>query len=152
MANYDWIAELLGLPNVQVTHYQMVGDYQLTLFVESDLAVAMCPTCHQLSQAVHDTAEPQMLRDLPIWNRRCCLRYAPRRFECATCGDTFVEPVAWREPGLAYTVRYEQHVFERARREPIQRVAHAEHLTEDVVQGIFARWGKKDLRNGATPR
>jgi hypothetical protein len=87
MANDDWIAELLGLPNVQVTHYQMVGDYQLNLFVE---------------------------------------------------------PVAWREPGLAYTVRYEQHVDERARREPTQRVAQDEHLTEEIVQGIFARWARKD--------
>jgi len=103
MAKYDHLTELLGLPNVQVTHYQLVGPNRLNLFIESTVAAGLCPTCQQLSLAVHDYGEPQLIRDLPIWNRRCWLRYSPRRFECASCEKTFVERVAWREPGLEYT-------------------------------------------------
>ena len=84
-----------------------------------------------------------MIRDLPIWNRRCWLSYRPRRFDCATCDNTFVERVAWREPGLDYTVRYEQAIYEKVRRESVAQVAQDERLSEDIIQGIFERWAKK---------
>jgi len=152
MPDYHMLTELLGLPHVRVTHYQLVGPHRLNVFVESDLAAAVCPDCQQVSVVGHDTAEPQMIRDLSLWNRWCWLRYAPRRFKCATCGDTFVERVAWREPGAAYTTRYEAFVYQRARREPILQIAQDERLTEDIVQGLFERGAKKRSPNAATPR
>ena len=151
MANYDLLTELLDLPNVRVTHYQLVGQQRLNLFIESTFAVAVCPDCQQLSLVVHQIGEPQMLRDLPIWNRRCWLRYALRRFKCETCATTFVERVGWREPGLDYTRRYEQFVYERTRREPLAQVAQAEGLTEAIVQGLFERGAKKRSPSVATP-
>ena len=149
MADYQMLTELLDLPHVRVTHYQLVGPDRLNLFVESDLAAAVCSDCQQISVAVHDTSDPQLIRDLPIWNRRCWLRYAPRRFKCARCDDTFVERVAWREVGAAYTTRYEQYVYQRTRREPILQIAQDERLTEDIVQGLFERWAKKQSSNAA---
>ena len=150
MANYDMLTELLDLPNVRVTHYQLVGKHRLNLFVESTLEAAVCPNCQQVSLAMHDTSEPQMLRDLPIWNRRCGLWYAPRRFKCAPCENTFVERVLWRELGVDYTVRYAQFIYERARREPLAQIAQTEDLSEDQVQGIFERGAKKRLPSVAT--
>jgi transposase len=149
MANYDLLTELLDLPNVRVTHYQLVGQQRLNLFIESTLAAAVCPECQQVSLAVHQVGEPQLLRDLPIWNRRCWLRYAPRRFRCETCATTFVERVLWREPGLDYTRRYEQFIYERTRREPLVQIAQAEGLTEAIVQGLFERGAKKRSLNAA---
>ncbi len=151
MANYDLLTELLDLPNVRVTHYQLVGQQRLNLFIESTLAAAVCPDCQQVSLAVHQVGEPQLLRDLPIWNRRCWLRYAPRRFRCETCATTFVERVVWREPGLDYTTRYEQFIYERTRREPLAQIAQAEGLTEAIVQGLFERGAKKRSPSVATP-
>jgi transposase len=144
MAQYDQLTELLDLPNVRVIHYQLVGASRLNLFVESTLAAALCPTCHQPSLVVHARDDAQLIRDLPIWQRQCWLRYVPRRFDCATCQTTFVERVVWRDPGRTSTTRYEQALYERVRREPISQVAHDEHLTEDIVQGIFDRWAKKN--------
>ena len=144
MAHYDQLAELLGLPNVRVIHYQLVGSSRLNLFVESTLAAALCPTCQQPSLVVHARDDAQLIRDLPIWQRQCWLRYVPRRFDCATCQTTFVERGVWRETGRMYTTRYEQALYERVRREPISQVAHDEHLSEDIVQGIFERWAKKN--------
>ena len=149
MAEYPLLTELLDFTNVSVTHYQLVGQNRINLFLESTMPVAICPDCGQASTELHDTGEPQMIRDLPIWNRRCWLRYAPRRFKCAHCRDTFVERVAWREVGRDYTMRYEQHIYQRSRREPIAQVAQDEGLSEDIVQGIFERWAKKRSRRGA---
>ncbi len=149
MANYPLLTELLNLSNVQVTHYQLVGPSRINLFVESTLPAAACPDCGEVSTELHDISEPQMIRDLPIWDRRCWLRHAPRRFKCLACKDTFVERVAWREVGRDYTVRYEQHIYQRSRHEPIVQVAQDEGLSEDIVQGIFERWAKKRSRRGA---
>jgi transposase len=151
MAQYDQLTELLDLANVRVIHYQLVGPNRLNLFIESTLAAAMCPDCQQLSCLVHDRGEPQFIRDLSIWNRRCWLQYAPRRFACATCDTTFVERLAWREPTRDYTTRYEQYLYERACQEPVTQIAQAERVSEDVVQGIFERWAKKNLPSEAIP-
>jgi len=151
MAHYDQLTELLDLPNVGVVHYQLVGPNRLNLFVESTQPVAMCPDCQQLSYLIHDRGEAQFIRDLSIWNRQCWLRYVPRRFECATCNKTFVERLTWREPLRAYTLRYEHYLYERACQEAVAQVARSERLSEDVVQGIFERWAKKNLPHGATP-
>ena len=98
---------------------------------------------------MHETGELQFIRDLPLWQRWCWLGYAPRRFKCASCNDTFVERVVWREPGLGYTRRYEQSLYERTRREPIAQVARTEGLSEEAVQGLFERWAKKVSPSGA---
>jgi len=143
MADYSMITELLNLSNVKVVHYQLVGPSRINLFVESTLSTALCPNCQQASDSVHDMSEPQMLRDLPIWDRRCWLRIAPRRFKCANCHNTFVERLAWREPERDYSLRYEQHIYQRARKEPLTQIAKDEGLSEEAVQGIFERWAKK---------
>ena len=108
------------------------------------------PTCQRVSAQMHDTAEPQTLRDLTIWGRQCWLRYAPRRFACATCQRTFTERVAWREPGFAYTLRYAQYVYARTQQADIAQVALNEGLSQDTVRSIFERWAKKRSTNAAT--
>jgi transposase len=87
-----------------------------------------------------------------MWGHQCWLRYAPRRFVCASCHSTFVERVAWREPGLAHTLRYAQHIYERTRHQDIAQIAQAEGLSQDTVQGIFERGGKKTLAQRGYPR
>ena len=100
MADYQLLAELLDLPHVQVAGYQILNSERIEVCIESRLEAAVCPNCQRVSAQMHDTAEPQTLRDLAIWGRQCWLRYAPRRFACATCQSTFTERVAWREPAL----------------------------------------------------
>ena len=54
-----------------------------------------------------------------------------------------MERVLWQEAVFVYTQRYEQVIYERARREPIRQIAQPEPLSEDIVQAIFERWAKK---------
>jgi len=143
MPDDQLLTELLGLPQVRVTRYELLGRDRIWLSVESTVEAAVCPDCQMVSFALHETSKAQLIRDLPIWQRRCWLQYAPRRFKCMTCQDTFVERVLWREPDLDYTVRYEQALYQRARREPISQIAESEQLSQDIVQGIFERGAKK---------
>lgn len=150
MADYSVLTELLNLSNIKVVHYQLVGPNRINLFIEPTLEMALCPDCQQASATLHDLGEPQLIRDLSIWDRQCWLRLTPRRFKCGSCQKTFVERLAWREPGREYTLRFEEHIYQRARKEPILQIAKDEKLSEEIVQGIFERWAKKHLPNAAT--
>jgi transposase len=152
MSEYQVLSRLLGLAHVQVVGYEMVGQGRIHVQIETTLAAAMCAQCRQISQTVHETSRPQLIRDLPLWGRQCWLHYAPRRFKCACCANTFVEQVVWREAGLSYTQRYEQSLYERMRCEPIAQVAQSEGLSEEAAQGIFTRWAKKSSPNAAIRR
>lgn len=143
MPDYSLLSQLLELPNVRVTGYEVIGSERVCLVIESTLEAGVCPDCHQISEVGHGHAELQQIRDLAMWQRQCCLHYWPRRFKCVHCQTTFVERVLWREADFVYTHRYEQALYERARHEPIAQIAAHEHLSEDIVRGIFERWAKK---------
>ena len=145
------LSELLDLPNVKVTGMQQQGRSIIRLMVVSISEVGVCPDCGKPSVKVHDNGAEQLIRDLPVSAKRCWLKYTPRRFECAECKRTYVERVAWKAPELNYTLRYEEHVYERARRESMADVARDELISEDVVNSIFERWAKKQSRNEAIP-
>lgn len=150
MADYQMLGELLGLPNINVLDYKLIGTERIEVQIRSSLAVAVCPDCQQVSTQVHDTAEAQTVRDLPMWGRQCWLRYAPRRFTCAACGRTFVERVLWRTPGVSYTVRYAQQIYMRTREEDLAQVAQAEGLSQDTVRAIFEQEAKKRSPSAVT--
>jgi transposase len=150
MNNNDFVNKLLNLDKVQVTQTEFAGDDRITLFVESTQEIAICPECGQASSSVHDLSAAQMIRDLSIAERRCYLSYRAHRFDCQTCGKTFVERVVWKRPGTSYTVRYEQYIYERSRKEPVSQIAKDEGLSEEAVQAIFEHKAKKRLRHGGT--
>lgn len=137
MNNNEVVNKLLNLDKVQVTQMEFAGDERVTLFVESTHEIAICSECRQASNSLHDLSATQMIRDLSIAERRCYLSYRARRFDCQTSGKTFVERVVWKRPGASYTVRYEQYIYERSRKEPVSQIAADEGLSEEAVQAIF---------------
>jgi transposase len=149
MDTNELLNQLLGIEKLRVVRSEIVGEGQINLYVESSLPVASCPECGQISEQVHDLSEVQMIRDLPIAERRCYLSYRARRFECAHCGKTFVERVDWKRTGVSYTERYERHIYQRIRRETVSEVAEDEGLSEEAAQAIFVQKAKKRLRHGA---
>jgi len=69
MMNYDILTELLEVANIRVTHYQLVGQDEVNVFVESKLEAAVCPHCQQVSLSLHEVGKAPMVGDLSIWNR-----------------------------------------------------------------------------------
>jgi transposase len=67
------LSELLDLPNVKVTGMQQQGHTIIRLRVMSRSEVGVCPDCGKPSMKVHDSGEEQLIRDLPMWNKRCWL-------------------------------------------------------------------------------
>lgn len=148
--NNDLLNKLLGISDLQVRRSEFSSDEQVILIVESRRPVASCPDCGQISDQVHDWSDVQMIRDLPIAERRCDLSYQARRFKCEHCQKTFVERVNWKRPNVSYTERYERHIYQKVRRETVSQVAQDEGLSEEAVQAIFEHRAKKRLRHAAT--
>jgi len=152
MNNNDFLNKLLGISKLHVMRSEFSNEEQIILFVESTLPVASCPDCGHLSNQVHDLSEVQMIRDLPIAERRCYLSYRARRFKCENCQKTFVERVDWKRIGVSYTERYERHVYQQVRRETVSQVAQDEGLSEEATQAIFEHRAKKRSRHAVTRR
>jgi transposase len=150
MNNNEFLNELLNLEKLQVTGAEFAGAEQITLFVESTLASALCPNCNQVSTKIHDLSAEQMIRDLSIGERRCYLSYRARRFDCQHCDKTFVKLVDWKRPGVSYTLRYEKYIYQRARKEAVSQIAQDEGFSEETVQAIFEYRAKKRLRHGGS--
>ncbi len=150
MNTNDLLNKLLGFSNLEVTRSEFSSNEQIILFVESSMPVASCPECGQISNQIHDLSEVQLIRDLPIAERRCYLSYQARRFKCGHCQKTFVERVNWKRPNVSYTERYERYVYQRVRRASVSQVAQDEGLSEEATQAIFEHRAKKRLRHAAT--
>jgi transposase len=150
MGNRDFLTELLGIEKLRVTGTEINGAEQIKLFVENVEEAAVCPACRQISIQVHGLCEEQLVRDLAYGERRCYLSYRARRFRCERCDKTFVERVAWKRFEVSYTLRYEQYIYQRARKEPVSQIAEEEGLSEEAVQAIFEHKAKKRLRHGGT--
>lgn len=143
------LTQLVGINKLEVTGSRFVGSEEIHLNVEPMLKVAACPECSTISMREHDRGDEQQVRDLAVAERRCWLVYRPRRFRCEQCQKTFVERVEWKRAGMSYTMRYEKHIYQRSRREPISQIAQDEGLSEEAVQAIFEDMAKKRSRHKA---
>jgi len=150
MNNNELLNRLLGIQKLHVLQSDFIGEEKLHLEVVSNMSVASCPDCGQVSHQAHDESEAQMIRDLCIAERKCYLVYRARRFKCEHCKKTFVERVEWKRSNVSYTERYEHYVYQRVRRESISQVAQDEGLSEEAVQAIFEYRAKKRRRHAGT--
>lgn len=133
------LTELLDLPQVYVTGYELPDTERLILDVEVRMPAATCPTCGQISTSVHSYGVRRTIRDLDVWGRRCYLRFVPRQFACQACQDTFVERLPWLESRRQQTRRFEQQVYTLTRRTNVVEAACCYAVSEERVEDIFMR-------------
>jgi len=143
------LEQLLGLPHLTITGYELPNATTVILEIRPTLKVALCPKCDHPSADLHDYDDPRLIRDLSLWGRHCFLRLRGRRFECERCGHPFTERLAWVDFGSSHTRRYETYVFELCRKNTPQYVCQLEDLGYDAVEGIFLRLGKKQSSSGS---
>ena len=133
------LTELLDLPQVAVTAYELPDAERLILDVEIRMPAAPCPTCGQLSRVVHSYGARRTVRDLDVWGRQCYLRFVPRQFACQGCQATFVERLAWLEARRQQTRRFEQQVYTLTCRSNMEEAACCYAISAERVADIFGR-------------
>ena len=143
------LSALLGLPGLVVTEYALeprAGDREvLHLFCQPEHAVAVCPTCGQVSSAVHDSAE-RCIRHLDIWGKVTFVHFPARRFDCGPCQKPFTEEWSWIESQRRESTAYELHIYEQCQHTDHAAVAAREGWPAETVKTIFLRWAKRAQR------
>ena len=137
--------ELLGLPGLVVNEYGLEkqgGIEILHLFCQHRAAVAVCPRCHELSTAVHDSEE-RSVRHLDIWGKATFIHFPSRRFDCSHCRKPFTEELAWLESNRRESQAFEMHIYAECLHTDQSAVAEGEHLHPETVKGIFQRWARR---------
>lgn len=149
--SHEVLGQLLNLPHLEITGYELPDQDTVILDVRPTLKVALCPNCGYPSADLHDYDDPHLIHDLSMWGRRCFLRLRGRRFDCERCGRPFTERLEWIEFNSSYTQRYEAYIFQLCRKNTPQYVSQLEGLGYDAVEGIFMRLGK-NVRTSTAPR
>ncbi len=139
----DTLSQIVHIPGFTVSDIE-VDDTVLHLDLQHDSDTCVCPRCGVLSRGIRQSYW-RGVRDLPISGRVCYLSVLKRYFDCVICQQTFAEPLGFVAPRRAYTLRYEEDIFERVRRTTASYVAECEGLTDKVVTRIFLRQVQRRL-------
>jgi len=146
------LTELLGLAEVSVVGYELPDAERLILDIEIRRPAATCPTCGEVSTAVHSCGKRRTVRDLDVWGRQCYLRYVPRQFTCRQCQDTFVERLPWLGPHRHQTQRFAEQVYQLVGRTNVTEAALHYRLSTDRVASIFERLAHQQVLARGYPR
>ena len=148
------LSALLGLPGMVVTEYALESRADerevLHLFCQHEHDVAVCPSCGQVSGAVHDSTE-RCIRHLDIWGKVTFVHFPARRFDCGACHKPFTEELSWIESQRRESTAYELHIYEHCQHTPHAAVAEREGLHAETVNTIFLRWAKRAQRERPGP-
>jgi transposase len=131
------LTRLLDLPGLGVTRLEYdPAQARLHVFCEHLNDSASCPTCGQISSAVHQYRK-RAIRDLPWAGKICLIEFAARRFFCRGCRCPFREELDWLPRHSRLTKRYADYVFEQCRRTSLQAVHHKERLGYKSVERLY---------------
>jgi hypothetical protein len=98
MADYQMLGELLGLSNVTVLGYQMVGRDRIEVQVGSSLAAAVCPKCRCTTRLKRTRC---VIYPCGTASAGCAMRRGALRVRRAGAPSLN----AWRTPGVSYSLQ-----------------------------------------------
>ena len=132
---YEILTQILNIPNYKVIGIE-TDDEQITLEIQSTTKGAKCPRCGAYSSELHEN-HPRIVRDLPISEKACYLRFTRRRFFCPKCNAPFSEPLSFVKEHRDYTNRYQARIFYQVKENNVTAVMRLESLTYEQVESIF---------------
>ena len=69
----------------------IVFNQSLHIFFSLERRPQTCPSCHALTEQVHDYRS-STIKDIPVIGKYTFLHYRKRRYRCPCCGKRFYEP------------------------------------------------------------
>ncbi len=99
-----------------------------------------CRECGERMLVYYDRQPSRLVRDFPVWGRRCSLEFSPVRVSCPRCRKVTGERLEWIEPHQRMTSRYERYVARLCDILPVLDVAGLEGLGKDAVYQLDRKW------------
>ncbi len=137
MSQLEIITELLGIQGWEIVENGVeYSEDEVILHIErSEDTGYQCPGCGQTFMIAYDHQACRLVRDFPVFGRRCYLFFCPARVCCESCGVQ-TEALEWIEPYERQTFRYEHYIATLCQILPVLDVAAHEELGKNCVYRI----------------
>jgi transposase len=143
MNTFDVYTELLGLPNVVITDFNVtkkVIEISCTLTNQ----ITLCPHCGTNCTVVNDKTT-RRLRDLNIAEREVFLLVTVRQFRCPTCGSCPTEQIDFAESNKSYTHRQAKFVFMLCQKQSYTEIGAIVNMHSKTVERLVLNQCKNTL-------
>lgn len=137
------LTKILGLSGMIVTAQKSIEN-TLILDVEARRKTAICPTCLQISNRLHQN-HWHLVRDIPWGENEIILRLNRRQFKCDYCGKPFSEELNFVGKKQKYTNRYAQFISEKIVNNDVENILKKNNLTNSQAKSIINQITKKKL-------
>jgi transposase len=118
---------------------------EILIFGELQETQKTCPHCNTLAIKPHQYYQKR-LRSVPFNAIPTYLVFTHKHYRCNACGRRFMERTEFFEKQRAYTIAYEEYLYESAKGRDIERVAKQERLNWHTVNNIFLKGREKTER------
>lgn len=143
MNTFDVYTELLGLPNVVITDFNVtkkVIEISCTLTNQ----ITLCPHCGAACSVVNDKTT-RRLRDLNIAEREVFLLVTVRQFRCSTCGSCPTEQIDFADSNKSYTHRQAKFIFILCQKQSYTEIGAIVNMHSKTVERLVLDQCKKTL-------
>jgi len=146
----DTLEKLLGFTDFTVDSV-VVLPTQIQIHGHARFEQAVCPVCLEKCNTVNQK-QARIVRDMPVFGKEVYLHLTTRQFHCTNCQRFFYESFSFVEPKRTMTTRLEKYLYQCCQDSAFKEVAARENVRWDVLQGLFTRWAKRQIKTDlATP-
>lgn len=140
------LTDAIGLQDLVIASYEFDASHdRMMLICVPRWPVAVCPDCGQLSSSIHDYPNQRTVHDTPLGGHPTALVFDSRRFECAHCGNIFIEVIHDVVGSCRYTYRLMAELADARRKQAIATLATTYQLGYKLVESIILKAGEAQL-------
>lgn len=146
----DTLEKLLGFTDFTADSV-VVLPTQIQIHGHARFEQTVCPLCLEKCNTVNQR-QTRIVRDMPVFGKEVFLHLTTRQFHCTNCQRFFYESFSFVESKRTMTIRLEKYLYQCCQDSAFKDVAARENVLWDVLQGLFTRWAKGQIKTDlATP-
>lgn len=144
----ETIALLLGFSELSIDQIA-VDQQRIAIHCHSTFESIVCPSCLHKTRKVK-SEQVRVVRDMAVFGKEIYLHLTSRQFHCEVCNRYFYEQFSFVESNKQMTSRLEQYLYLCLKESSFKQVSVRENVFWDVLQGIFERYAKRQVRGELT--
>ncbi|WGT67387.1 transposase family protein [cyanobacterium endosymbiont of Epithemia clementina EcSB] len=133
--------EILDLEGLSITHYQILNEIGIVLFIEKIDPTATCIYCGSTTRKLHQNNE-LTIRDLPWAEKAVYLKINRRQMRCNQCGNKFTEELSYVKKKRTYTERFKIKIIEEVLNSNMKNIAKRNGVSEQEIETMLKDLGQ----------
>lgn len=141
------ITKVVGIKGLKITDFEE-NEEKIIFFGELFNHRNDCPKCHSTHFEVHDY-RIQLVRDIPIRDKKTIIAFKRKRFKCKCCGKIFETKAKFVAKKCQITNRLKQRILKKCRQmRSIKSIAEDNFVSTNTVFRILKSIDIKRLKLG----